>query len=272
VTPERSVRAGTTDDPPLVALHTWRGEADNFAALSAALGGTPVYSLLPPDPEHDVLPRRVEQWVDHHAAVLATLPIAPPYRFVGWSFGGVVAVELTRRLRDAGTDVDFVGLIDTIRPRVLPLSDREYVWYHLGAAAAMAADERAHYLRQKAGYLFVRRYPRLGGGTRTLLLRLGYRRNRAERVSVKPTDPLQVSVHTAYLNYRGDTVPFPVHLYGTAESITKAREPALRWVPWLHAGYELATIPGEHFTLFAPDNVEGLADAIRTSLRASDVR
>lgn len=266
---ERWVRSGCSDDGaqrPLVAVHTWYGETDKFERLAGALGDVPVLSQLPPDPERDELPRRTEQWVDHHEAVLRSLPVGPPYRLVGWSFGGVVAVELARRLRDAGEAVEYVGLVDTIRPRLLPLSDREFVWYHLGAAAAMPEEQRMRYLRQKTAYLVHRRFPRAGGAARSTMIRFGYRRDRAVKHSVRPTDPLQAAVHLAYLNYRGEGVPFPVGLYATEESLAKAREPVLRWAPWLHGGYDLTVVPGGHFSLFDVGNVEVLADAVRRDL------
>jgi len=263
----RWVRSGASDKPALVALHTWRGETEHYDALAAELRDYQIVSILPPSPEPGPMPRRVEQWVDYHEAVLESVPLEPPYRFLGWSFGGVVAVELARRFEVAGRGRSFVGLIDTIRPRLVPLSTSDFVWFHLAAAAGMA-DNRARlaYLRQKGLFLFVRRYPTIGGGARSLLLRLGYRRDREAKHSVKPTDPLIASVHVAYLNYRGDAVPFPVSLYATSGSSTKAREPVLRWAPWLHAGFDLTEVPGSHFTLFEPEYVGGLAAAIRASL------
>src|SRR5580700_8705066 len=98
------------------------------------MGGRIIHCILPPVPGEDRMPRRVDEWVDHVEVGLASLDLSPPYRIVGWSFGGVVAVETARRLQDAGTEVAFVGLIDTIRPRLVPLSNREFVWHHLGAA------------------------------------------------------------------------------------------------------------------------------------------
>jgi len=130
----------------------------------------------------------------------------------------------------------------------------------------MPAAERAAYLRRKLGYLVVRRYPRFGGTVRAALVRLGYRRGRDRRNSVRATDPAPVSVHTSYLNYRGAAVDFPVHLYAPEPSLRKAREPALRWLPSLHAGFELNRIDGEHFTLFEPDVVGSLATALTRSL------
>jgi thioesterase domain-containing protein len=75
-----------------------------------------------------------------------------------------------------------------------------------------------------------------------------------------------IAVHTAYLHYDGDPVPFPVSLYATQASIARAMEPVLRWNGMLHGGYELAHIPGEHFTLWDEEHVGGLAAALHCSL------
>lgn len=258
---ERSVRAGTFG-PPLVAVHTWPGEVVHYADLSAAMGGRAIYSILPPVPGEDPMPRRVEDWVDHHEAVLAGLNVAPPYRFIGWSFGGVVALEMARRLRDRGTRVAFVGMIDTIRPRLFPLSTREFVWYHLGAAADLPDAARLTYLGEKARFLAARKFPRTAAARHNLLVRFGYRSAPVLKGPANPADPLKVSVHVAYLNYRGVAVPFPVQLFATEASLARAREPVLRWLPWLHGGYELTQIAGGHDTLFDADHVGALADAL----------
>jgi amino acid adenylation domain-containing protein len=38
-----------------------------------------------------------------------------PYQLCGYSFGGILAFEIARRLQEAGDEVGFVGLIDTLR-------------------------------------------------------------------------------------------------------------------------------------------------------------
>jgi thioesterase domain-containing protein len=45
-----------------------------------------------------------------------------PYRLCGYSFGGLVAFEMARRLEQSGDEVGFVGLFDTMMsPRQWPL-------------------------------------------------------------------------------------------------------------------------------------------------------
>jgi thioesterase domain-containing protein len=257
---------------PLVATHTWLGEDAAFDRLARAMDMS-ILRIPPPSPETLAgapMPRRVEQWVDHHEAVLARLPVEPPYRLVGWSFGGVVAVELARRLRNRGAEVAFVGMIDSLRPILRPRSNRDFIWYHLAEAAAMT-DGRARlpYLRRKAVILTNRKFPRAVGALRRAYAASGLRPTQPDLSDQRATDPLLVSIRTAYLNYEADPVPFPVSLYITERSAQRAGQPALRWLPMLHGGYELVTIPGGHRTLFDPGHVDHLAATLHHSLRHS---
>ena len=253
------VVAGQPGGPPLVALHTWTKERDQYDRLGAALGDRAVYSSLPPSPLDGPPPRRVDQWVDHHERVLRAMPVEAPFRIVGWSFGGVLAVELARRLRANGEGVEWVGLIDSIRPRLKPLSARDYMWVHLGESLHIT-DERA-----RVAYLWLHTkvllHRSITGVAPWLMPRS------ARRASPpKPTDPLTVAIHTAYLNYRGDDVPFPVSLYVTDESVARTDQSALRWAGHLAAGFELVEIPGTHETVFDDAHVTALAAALRRSL------
>ncbi len=264
-------RTGDGSQAPLVALHTWHSDVVHYHALSQALGDRPIFSVLPPKSDARELPRRVEEWVEHVLTVLDEMPVDPPYRVVGWSFGGVVAVETARRLIERGTPVAFVGMIDTIRPKLRPLSPSEYAWYHLGAALDIPDERlRIRYLGKKGLGFLDRRFPVVGGAAQRVL-RLARPQEAAEAQppktrKSKPSDPLKVSIHVSYLNYRGPGVDFPVSLYATAPSCARAGAPALRWSGWLEAGYEFVMIPGDHFSLFEPGNVEAFAGALQRSL------
>lgn len=252
-------------------VQTWSDEEPRAAALADALGDVELFSVRAPDPATEDLPRRVEGWVDRAVEVLDAMPVDPPYRIVGWSFGGVVAVELARRLGERGVPVAFVGMIDTTRPRLRPLDATEYVWFHLGAAAALT-DRRARgpYLRRRLLALAARRFPRTGRAAENLAHRLRLRARPAKPLGTRPSDPLTVSIHTSYLNYRGDPVPFPVGLYATTPSLRRRPEAALRWAGHLHGGFELVEIAGDHYGCFDPEHVGVLASALRRSLDRAD--
>ncbi len=260
----------------MIALHTWHDEEVHYAAVSQALGGRPIWSVLPPKADASALPRRVDEWVDHALTVLDDLPVDPPYRLIGWSFGGVVAVETARRLLARGTPVAFVGLIDTIRPNLRPLSTSEYVWYHLGEARDIPDDRlRFRYLGVKSLQLLNRRFPVAGGAAKRvrglIWPQQAHEEERPSQRSSAPRDPLEICIHVSYLNYRGRGVDFPVSLYATAPSCAEARAPVLRWAGWLEAGYEFVMIPGDHHSLFERGNVDDLAVSLQRSLDIAEI-
>ncbi|WP_235678581.1 thioesterase domain-containing protein [Agrobacterium vitis] len=65
-------------------------------------------------------PAVVEDEIHTCITALREASIPGPYCLMGYSFGGVLALELARALKDSGQDVAFLGLIDT------PQS--EYIW------------------------------------------------------------------------------------------------------------------------------------------------
>lgn len=55
----------------------------------------------------------VEELADSYIAALRTVQPHGPYSVGGWSYGGFVAFEIARRLRDAGEEVAHLVLLDT---------------------------------------------------------------------------------------------------------------------------------------------------------------
>src|SRR6185436_4068817 len=110
------VAAGTL--PPLFLSHPAGGTVFRYRALAARLGpARPVYALQAAGVTDGREPLRsvdlmAERYVDE---VRRTQPHGP-YHLLGWSAGGVTAVEMAHRLRQAGEEVAFVGLLDTSPP------------------------------------------------------------------------------------------------------------------------------------------------------------
>ena len=129
---------------PIIIVETW-AESTHVEQLEARLHDRRIVALPPPEP--DQAPGRVDGWIDHHLRQLLAADVSPPYHLVGWSFGGVIALELARRLRTEGTAIAYVALLDSIRPWLRPLRWRDAVPYHLTEAALIPSpDARRAYL------------------------------------------------------------------------------------------------------------------------------
>ena len=62
-----------------------------------------------------------------HLTTLRRLQPHGPYLLAGWSMGGVLAFEAARQLQQAGEEVAFVALIDSVCPSAIPESQRQPV-------------------------------------------------------------------------------------------------------------------------------------------------
>ncbi|MFT3898693.1 MAG: polyketide synthase Pks13 [Gordonia sp. (in: high G+C Gram-positive bacteria)] len=59
----------------------------------------------------------IEERVREYLPKLREIQPHGPYVLVGWSFGGALAYGVAQLLREEGEDVDFIGLIDVVRPK-----------------------------------------------------------------------------------------------------------------------------------------------------------
>lgn len=161
-------------------------------------------------------------------------------------------------------------MIDCHKPVLRPRSTRKYVWYHLREASLLQDEsERVPYLFRKALFLFHRRFPRTGGLALRVANRFGWGRDIEAATSAseqKTTDPLARAVRVSYLNYDSDGIQHPVCLYVTERSQRREPRPALNWATYLHAGYRMSMVEGNHFTLWNEEHIASLATAVRLDL------
>ncbi|HBL31274.1 MAG TPA: non-ribosomal peptide synthetase, partial [Acidobacteria bacterium] len=117
------LRAGG-DGAPLFLVHPGGGTVFVYLELVRRLPpGFPVFGLQAPgiDPGEQP-PTTVDALVAHHLEQIRRVhPVGTrPVHLAGWSFGGLVAFELARRLREEGDDVAGCTLIDPTDPADLP--------------------------------------------------------------------------------------------------------------------------------------------------------
>ena len=114
--------AAAAERPPFFCVHAIGGAVLSYRDLALQLGGEqPFYGIqaagLAGGRAVDDLPAMAAQYA---AAVEAVAPHGP-YLLGGWSFGGVVAFEMARQMRQRGRPVALVALLDSWAPGFLPM-------------------------------------------------------------------------------------------------------------------------------------------------------
>ncbi len=100
---------------PLFIIHSTPGDVMGYAHLASIIGGThPVYGLeslglTNPDQAHTT----VEQMATAYIAKMRKVQPHGPYYISGWCYGGMVGVEMSIQLQDAGEQVGSLILIET---------------------------------------------------------------------------------------------------------------------------------------------------------------
>ncbi|HVH06920.1 MAG TPA: amino acid adenylation domain-containing protein [Myxococcota bacterium] len=108
--------------PPIFFLPGLGGHVLSFRALAQALGSDrPCFGLQDPALEGAGEPfATVERMAEHFVDLVRSVDTAEAPRLVGYSLGGLVALEMGRRLLRAGGAPPFVALIDTPAPGYPP--------------------------------------------------------------------------------------------------------------------------------------------------------
>jgi acyl-coenzyme A synthetase/AMP-(fatty) acid ligase/thioesterase domain-containing protein/acyl carrier protein len=177
----------------------------------------------------------VEAMADEYLRAVRVRQPEGPYYLCGYSFGGLVAFEMARRLLESGEDVALVGLFDTMTsPRQRPLAS----WFSIAG----------------------RRIVQLAGGDRA------FERLRSVLKS-SPLGVIKVSANAfiASTRYRPGFYPGGLMLFTPAQ-----REPGL---PPLHTVWRphartlrVVETAGAHSTMFSATNAESTAASLTRAI------
>jgi thioesterase domain-containing protein len=270
--------------PPLFLIRTWTGEVDKQRRLAQHLGTEqPIYSFAPPRGSRpEDFPKDAQEWSEQMLARVLEVPHAGPYRIGGWSFGGVIALEVAERLLQSGRQVELLVLIDTRLPRQRPVRRRGRKRRSSLHKTVKRLDEflELNSGRERLAYLG-RRAARRG---EKLMNRVTKLRERLERrgapapqlgaseqggyvtVTGRRMSHLRRAISVAYLKYRASGSSLRVVQLRTAESQEAAKEVNLGWGPWLSGDVESALLPGDHSTIFDEPHVAVLGARLSDAL------
>jgi acetoacetyl-CoA synthetase len=106
-------------EPPVFMLPGAAGSILQIAPLAAAMSvAAPVYAIKPRGMEQGETPcADLAEMAEHAIGVIAQMRPRGPYFLVGYSAGGLVALEVARQLAASGHDVPLLVLLDTYPSR-----------------------------------------------------------------------------------------------------------------------------------------------------------
>ncbi|MFK7896724.1 MAG: alpha/beta fold hydrolase [Myxococcota bacterium] len=288
-------RAGAK--PPIIAIRTWPGEREKFEALANLLGpDQPIYSVAPPDFEAlEDYPQNPADWVRFLEPRIRALNDLGDFILAGWSFGGVMALELAERLIETSQSVSGVILIDSRLPKhrpetkpgaKMPVRLRRFAQHLLEYSQIESRSDRVRYAAFRLDPFRGLRKKRARTERRALERQKHEDRRRAEeatkterskekqraavvtRFTGERMSFLKRTIHVAYLKYERHETRVPLVLLRTQESFKKSgKDPSLGWAPFARGRFVMDAIEGEHDTLFEAQALPGLARQVSIALR-----
>jgi thioesterase domain-containing protein len=245
---------------------TWDyGDGHPIRGLAEQLGRDQPAWCLGLDPEQEAKGvMYIEDCVDWFFHLIDRMEIKPPYRIAAWSFGGVVALELARKLKDDGRDVDWLGLLDTELPdRVgwfVPFMAREVV---VAYDTMSQSGARLSHLAFHTRAFWGRRIRRVGRHVRGRYER--WRRGMSEEETARQA--FRALVLPAWRRYRAKPFDGWVELFITAEYTARCKgDRSLGWSPYFRGGYRTRRVPGEHLKMLEEPSLAVIADIVRSTI------
>jgi len=252
---------------PLFCVHPIGGTVFCYRELAARLG-RPVVALrargtAPGESPLDGIPEMAALYLEE---VTAAQP-AGPYLLGGWSFGGLVALEMARRLEARGERVSLLALVDP-SPASPPVRELDEVSALLlvardlgglaGRPPRIDAAELAALVDGRRTDLVIERAMESGG----LPSDLGVER-------VRELIQVYLAHLRAGLAYEPGPTASPIALLAAADG-PAGRHAA--WEPLALGGFGLYPVPGDHYSLVRAPAVDALARTLRTLLDLADDR
>jgi len=78
---------------------------------------------------------------DEYTDLILSTNSEGPYHLLGFSSGGVVAIEVAKRLKGKGKEVALVGLLDTVLPRGIKRSKTQWLKHHVKSISKKVVAE-----------------------------------------------------------------------------------------------------------------------------------
>lgn len=255
---------------PLFCIHCASGHVLRYRTLVSLLDpDIPIYGLRAPDVlELKKLPT-VEDLAELYVADIRKIQPHGAYQLCGFSFGGIVAVEIARRLRVLGEEVSVLALLDTLNPayyRNLPFL-RLLRFQSIFLCSRLFKYARRFFLGEWGDFYTGLRSV-ISGRLNQLVWKLRRKKSQLpERAAPK-------DIHEILAMYEAIGWAFAPKSYAGRITLLRAEgsDPEFRndmtlgWEGIAQEGVEVLRVPGSHLSIMEKPQVSAVADLLRVCL------
>ena len=262
LSPFIEIKPGTTD-PPIFIAHGLSGMVEFYKLAKHIHTPHAIYGIQARGLDGTEEPfDRLEDMADYYLAALAESHPGDPYLLMGYSFGGLVALEMAQRLLQRGKRVALLTLIDTYpHPRFMPAPMR--VWLFARRMRRHAANMSAMPVSSALSYL--------GRGVQSKLhLAAPLVIDERNTTSLATTMPrVNHRAYRAYFNYRPRFYPGSIKFVTTEDKSFFPSDPKSVW-KHLTDDFEAAMTPGNHLSIVSTEYRQ-LAEALTRFVEKADI-
>ena len=253
--------------PPLFVIHGVRGNVLSFYGLVTYLGNDqPLYGIqaqaLVKD-EPALL--KLQDMAMYYIAEMRKVQPTGPYNLLGYSFGGIVAMEMAQQLKSSGEKVGLLGMLDSKSP------DYMKALLEMRSAPSKSDLGEPPPVRELTQISRSEKVLELVGRIRARLIRLSCQIATTVNIKTIPSfmkDPWSINF-VANSNYEPQIYDGRMTLFRAVRQRMPNAPADLGWGRFFTGGVDVRELPGTHETLWAEQNIEAFADSLADSLQTT---
>lgn len=242
------LKEGNRTTPIYIASGLGGGPAEFFQLVKYLRVPSAIYGLQPKGIEGFDQPcERIEDMADFYLKSILQIQPHGPYTLAGYSLGGLVALEMARRLSREGEEIASLVMLDSY-PDINHLAPGQFLWL----------------LAQR----MKRRVVNFGRPQR-IEIRLGGLANEEAISTFAPAlERVKEAAYRALRTYNPGSYSGPVKFVRAQEVTDFPEDPYVVWSPLL-PNLEIQTVPGDHLGMLTT-HYEKLASVLNSYLESRD--
>jgi thioesterase domain-containing protein len=250
--------------PPLYIVHGAGGNVVNFYGLTTRIGtDQPVYGVQAQALEaNQPAFHRIEEMAAHYLKEIRRSQPKGPYYLLGYSFGGIVVLEMAHQLRAVGETIGMLGMLDTRAQEYMPVAQGEM---STPSPAEMPKQGRlTEYFRRSRGHgsskawldFFVKDLKERKVRYTTLLAAKMF-----SKIPVSLKDTHEINAYAAR-KYKVKPFAGKMTLFRASVQEDRTIPPDNGWGPIFSGGVEVFETPGDHWQVLSEPGIDVLAKSI----------